>query len=250
MFTTLYHVIFYNPIFNLLIALYDFVGKDIGIAIILLTVAIKLLLWPLSASALRSQRALADIQPKVEELKKKYAGKEQQEELAKAMMALYSQEKVNPASSCLPVLIQLPVFIALYRSLSNGLKSGGFEYLYPFVPHPQIIAPTLLGLVNLSKPSIPLALLAGATQYFQAKMMVTRQQPKGVPGGDDERMMATMNKQMMYMMPALTVVLGWKLPGGLALYWFVMNLLTVLQQHYFFKKKNAGKPSAAIPAKT
>lgn len=249
MFMTIYHAIFYNPIFNLLIAFYDFVGKDIGVAIILLTVAIKLLLWPLSAAALRSQRALADVQPKVEELKKKYSGKERQEELAKAMMALYSQEKVNPASSCLPVLIQLPVFIALYRSLSNGLKSGGFEALYAFVPHPQTITPTLLGLVDLSRPSVPLAVLAGVTQYFQAKMMVTRQQPKGTPGAGDEQMLATMNKQMMYMMPVLTVVLGWKLPGGLALYWFVMNLLTVLQQHYFFKKKNVGAPGAAIPAK-
>ena len=236
MFSTFYHAVFFDPVFNLLIGLYDVTGKDIGVAIILLTVAVKLVLWPLSASALRSQKALADIQPKLAELKKKYAGKEQQEELAKAMMALYSAEKVNPATSCLPVLIQLPVFIALYRSLSDSLKSGGFEYLYAFVPRPELIHPTLFGLIDLSHPSIPLALLAGATQYVQARMMVTRQQPKGTPGAKDEEMLASMNKQMMYMMPVLTVVLGWKLPGGLALYWFVMNLLTVVQQYFFFKK--------------
>ncbi len=238
MISALFHAIVFDPIFNLLIGLYDIVpGKDIGIAIILLTVIVKLVMWPLSASALRSQKALADLQPKINELKKKYPAKDQQEELAKATMALYSEEKVNPAASCLPVLIQLPVFIGLYRALSDSLKSGGFEYLYSFVPHPGVIHPALFGVIDLAKPNIMLALCAGATQYVQAKMMVSRPQPKGTPGAKDEEMLAVMNKQMVYMMPVLTVVLGWKLPGGLALYWFVMNLLTVFQQYVFFKKK-------------
>ncbi len=240
MFSALFHTIVFDPIFNLLIGLYVIVpGKDIGIAIILLTVIVKLVMWPLSASALRSQKALADIQPKLEELKKKYAAKDQQEELAKAMMALYSQEKVNPAASCLPILIQLPVFIGLYQALSDSLKSGGFEYLYSFIPHPGVIQPALFGIIDLSKPNIPLALLAGATQFVQAKMMVSLNQPKGTPGAKDEQMLAMMNKQMVYMMPVLTVVLGWTLPGGLALYWLVMNILTVVQQHFFFKKKKS-----------
>ena len=240
--THLFQVIFYQPIFNLLIFLYNIIpGKDIGIAIILLTIIIKLVLWPISIKAMKSQKALTDIQPKVEALKKEYSAKEKQEELAKALMALYSKEKVSPMSSCLPLLIQLPVFIALYRALASGLKSSGFELLYPFVHNPGTIQPTLLGLVNLAAPSVALALLAGVTQYFQAKMMVTRQQPKNTPGAKDEEMLATMNKQMVYMMPVLTVVLGWKLPGGLALYWFMTNVLTVLQQFYFFKKKSIVK---------
>jgi YidC/Oxa1 family membrane protein insertase len=242
MFTNFYNAVFYHPIFNLLIGLYDYIpGRDIGLAIILLTILVKLAMWPLQASALRSQKALTDIQPKIEELKKRYPEKSQQEELAKEMMALYSREKVNPAASCLPLLIQLPVFIALYHALSAGLKSGGFEALYPFIPNPGTITPTMFGLLDLAAPNYVLAILAGAMQYFQAKMMVTRQQPKGVPGGKDEQMLATMNKQMVYMMPALTVFIGWTLPGGLSLYWFVMSGLTVLQQFFFFKKHPALK---------
>jgi len=242
-FSTFYNAVFYHPIFNLLIAFYDFIpGHDIGLAIILLTLVVKLVMWPLQASALRSQKALTDIQPKIEELKKRYPEKSQQEELAKEMMALYSREKVNPAASCLPLFIQLPVFIALYHSLSAGLKSGGFEKLYSFIPNPGIINPTLFGLLDLSSPNHVLAILAGISQYFQAKMMVTRQQPKGVPGAADEQMLATMNKQMVYMMPAMTVIIGWSLPGGLALYWFVMSGLTVLQQMYFFRNHPAPTP--------
>ncbi len=232
----LFQVIFYQPIFNLLIFFYDAIpGKDIGISIILLTILVKLILWPLSAKALKSQKALADIQPKVEELKKQYAGKK--DELAKAMMALYSKEKVSPASSCVALVIQLPVFIALYRALASGLKSSGFELLYPFVKNPGTIHPSLLGFLDLAAPSVALALLAAITQYFQAKMMVTRQQPKGTPGAEDEQVLAAVNKQMVYMMPAFTLFLGFKLPGGLALYWFMTNLLAVAQQAYFFRKK-------------
>jgi len=227
--------VFYQPIFNLLIALVVFVpGHDMGVAIILLTILVKLLLWPFSAKALHSQRVLADMQPKVEALKKQYGDK--QEELAKAMMALYSKEKVSPFSSCGLVLLQLPVFIALYHALAKGLESSGFDQLYPFIPAPGTISPMLFGLVDLAHPNIPLAVLAGVVQYFQAKSMITRQQAnKGTPGAKDEQMLATMNKQMLYVMPVLTVVLGWTLPGGLALYWTVTNLLTVLQQEIYFK---------------
>lgn len=243
----IYNALFYQPIFNLLIGLFNFVpGHDVGVAIILLTVIIKLILWPATASAMRSQKALSVIQPKMEELKKQYAN--DKEGLARATMELYSKEKVSPFSACLPTLIQLPVFIALYQALSHGLQSSGFDKLYPFVTNPGTIKPQLLGLVDLSAPNAVMAILAGVAQYFQAKMMVTSQQPKKAPGAQDEAMLATMNKQMVYMMPVLTVVIAWKLPGGLALYWLVMNLLTIAQQYYFFKKKNGKQPAAAAPA--
>lgn len=243
----LFDLIFAQPIFNLLIWLYNVVpGHDIGLAIILLTLLVKLVLWPLSGQALRSQKALQDLQPKLEELKKEY-GKDRQEELAKATMALYSKEKVSPLSSCLPLLIQLPVFIALYHALGQGLKSSGYDMLYPFVQNPGTITPTLFGLVDIAKRSIPLALLAGAAQFLQAKMMITRQQPKQTPGAKDEAMLAMMNKQMLYMMPLLTVYIGWKLPGGLALYWLMQNVLTIVQQWWYFHRGQKG--TAVVAAK-
>lgn len=242
----LFHAVFSQPIFNLLVWLYVTIpGRDLGIAIILLTVIVKLVLWPLSAKALHSQKALADLQPKLDALKKEYG--DRQEELAKAMMALYSKEKVSPFSSCLPVLIQLPVFIALYRALSHGLKSEGLDSLYPFVANPGVIKGSFLGIMDLAVKSAPLAILAGITQYVQAKMMITRQQPKQTPGAKDEQMLAAMNKQMLYMMPALTVILGWSLPGGLSLYWLMQNLLTVAQQKLFFRHADVAKPPAQQP---
>jgi YidC/Oxa1 family membrane protein insertase len=240
----LFQVIFSQPTFNLLVYLYDVIpGHDIGLSIIALTIILKIVLWPLSGAALRSQKALTELQPKMEALKKQYGDK--QEELAKAMMALYSSEKVSPFSSCLPLLIQLPIFIALYRSLALVLKSSGYAMLYPFVANPGTITPTLFRIFNIAHPSIPLALLAGAAQYFQAKMMITRQQPKKTPGAKDEEMLAIMNKQMLYMMPVLTVFLGWKLPGGLALYWFMQNVLTVGQQWWYFHR-GVKKPAPAV----
>lgn len=249
MFLAFYNAVFYRPIFNLLMGIHAVVpGHDIGIAIIVLTVIVKVVLWPVSASAMRSQKALADLQPKVEELKKKYPRKEDKEELSKELMALYSREKVNPASSCLPLLIQLPVFIALYRAMIHGLASEGFDQLYAFVPSPGAVTPTLLGFVDLAANSLPLAVLAGAMQFVQAKMMVTKKQPPKTPGGKDEQMLATMNRQMMYVMPVVTVIIGMKLPGGLTLYWFVMNVLTVVQQRFFLGEKKDGakaEPAAA-----
>ncbi|MFA5092153.1 MAG: YidC/Oxa1 family membrane protein insertase [Candidatus Paceibacterota bacterium] len=234
----LFDTILYEPIFNLLIGIYNIIpGHDIGIAIIILTVLVKLALWPVSASALKSQKALTDVQPKLEALKKKYPNKEDKEKLAKEMMELYSKEKVNPMSSCLPLLIQLPVFIALYKSLAQGLQSSGFDSLYSFVANPGTINASLFGIIDLAGVNIYLAVLAAATQFVQAKMMVTRQQPKKTPGSQDEHMLANMNKSMVYMMPVVTLFIGLKFPGGLTLYWLVMNLLTILQQRLFLKKK-------------
>ncbi|MBU0624807.1 YidC/Oxa1 family membrane protein insertase [Patescibacteria group bacterium] len=236
----LYHAILYEPIFNVLVGLYNILpGHDIGIAIIIMTILIKLVLWPLQSKALKSQKALQDIQPKVQELKKKYPNKEDQEKMAKELMSIYSKEKVNPLSSCLPLLIQIPVFIALYRALSHGLESTGFEALYSFVGNPGTIEPSMFGLVDLANRNIALAVLAAIAQYFQAKMMITRQQPKKTPGAQDEQMMASMNKSMVYMMPGVTLFIGIQMPGGLALYWLTMTLLMIIQQYIFFKKKKA-----------
>lgn len=234
----IYHVAFYEPIYNLLVLIYDYVpGRDIGVAIIFLTVIIKGVLWPLSAKALKSQKALQDIQPKLKALQTKYA--DNKEELGKAMMELYSKEKVNPASSCLPTLIQLPVFIAIYQAMAHGLRSDGFEALYSWVPNPGTIDPSFLfGLINLSEPNYVLAILAAIAQFFQAKMMVTTPQPK-VKGSEDESTAAVVNKQMTYMMPVLTIIIGIKLPGGLMIYWLAMTLLTILQQYLFLSPKKA-----------
>lgn len=241
----LFNVILLQPILNLLIWLYTVLpGGDIGFAIIVVTFVVKVILYPLTQAQLKQQRALQQLQPKIEEIRSRL--KDDKEGQAKELMALYSKEKVNPAASCLPLLIQLPVFIALYRALSIGLASEGFtNLLYPFVAHPESVNPKFLGLFDLTHPSYVLAVLAAGVQYLQTRQMLKppagaiQQPPAEVadkPAAKDESMAAMMNKQMMYMMPILTAVIGFSLPGGLSLYWLTMSLLTVAQQHWLMKK--------------
>ncbi len=231
----MFHTIFYQPIFNALIGLYNLVG-DIGIAIIILTVLLKLVLWPLTQKSLHSQKMLQSLQPKLKVLQEKH--KDDKQALTQATMHLYKEEKVNPFSSCLPLLIQLPFLFALYQVLVDGLHSKSFESLYGFVHNPGTINVMSLGFLNLAVASIPLAIVAGAAQFWQAKMMPRPPIPANAgPGAKDESTMAIMNKQMLYLAPAMTIFIGVKLPGGLALYWVVMSLLTVLQQYLVFKKK-------------
>ena len=234
-----FQAILYQPIFNGFIALYNVI-PDIGIVILIITILIKLILYPLTSSSIKSQKALTDLQPKLEEIKKKY-GKEQQK-IAQETMKLYKDNKVNPLASCLPLLVQLPILISLYYVLRVVLSADvDFALLYPFVSEPESIKTISLGFIELGNISPILAVLAGGAQFWQAKMMSRKKPPKEAgAGGKDEGMASMMNKQMLYMMPVLTVVIGFKLPGGLTLYWFLSTLFTALQQLVVFKKKDVG----------
>lgn len=229
---TLYNNIFLEPTFNALIVFYNLVG-DVGIAIVVLTIIVRLIIFPVTLKSLKSQKALQELQPKLSALKEKYKGDKQG--LAKATMELYKSEKVNPAASCLPLLIQLPIFIALYQAMRIGLQNGGVELLYSFVAHPETVNPVAFGFLDLAKASIPIAVLAGASQFWQAKMLSRKKPELKTAGSKDESMMAAMNKQMLYVMPVMTVVIGASLPGGVILYWLVTNLLTIVQQYVFLK---------------
>ena len=219
-------------------------GHDLGIAIILLTIIIKLLLLPLSKQSLKSQKALQDLQPKIEEIKRKY--KDKKEEMGKAMMQLYKENKVNPFSSCLPLIIQLPFLWAVFYVFREGFDNGILDLVYPFIAKPEVINTISFGFIDLSARNIPIAILAGLAQFWQTKMMMTKRPAIKSPGAKDENMMAIMNKQMLYFMPVLTVFIGMSFPGGLALYWLVTTLLTGLQQLYLFKQQDAEKGGGVI----
>jgi YidC/Oxa1 family membrane protein insertase len=249
----LYNIIFYQPTFNFLVWLYNIIpGHDIGIAIIALTLAIRVILFPLFYQSIKSQKALQDIQPKITELRKKY--KDDQQKQAAELMNLYKAEKVNPFSSCLPLLVQFPFLIAVYQSFMHGLKSQSLDLLYSFVANPGVINTVSLGYFDLSKPSVILAVLAGAAQFWQAKMMITKRPPvinnKEIEGSKDEKMTAALNKQMLYFMPIFTVIIGISLPAGLSLYWLFTTLLMALQQLWMFrhrKQKEAEEARAEFP---
>ncbi len=233
-------IVFYQPIFNLLIFLYNNVpAQDLGLAIILLTIIVRLIFLPLSKKSIQSQKSLQDLQPKIEEIKKEH--KDDKEKMGRAMMDLYKEHKVNPFSSCLPLLIQLPFFIAIVEIFRRGLGEESLELVYSFVQKPEIIDTIAFGFLDLSVPSIPLAVLAGIAQYFQIKMMMSKKPEVQSKGAQDENMMASINKQMTYFMPLLIVFIGATLPAAFTLYLLVFNITMLLQQIYIFKKDKKDK---------
>lgn len=225
----LYNAFIYQPIFNFLIWLYNIIpGHDIGIAIIVLTLAVRFLMVPLTVKQVKSQKALQELQPKMDEIKRKY--KDDREKQSKELMKFYKEHKINPLASCLPLLIQLPIIFALFRAFRAGLTSSGLEVLYPFVAKPEVINPMFLGLVDLSQKNIILAVLAGIAQFIQSKMIMPKtKKAKGMAG--------MMSKQMTYFMPVITVFIAMSLPAGLALYWLTTTLFAIGQQYFVMKKK-------------
>lgn len=240
-----FQALLFQPIFNAFVLLYNYVG-DVGIVITVITVLIKVGLYPLTDKSIKAQKSLTELQPKLDEIKHKH--KDNQQMLAQETMKLYKEHKVNPFGSCLPMLVQLPIFFALYYVLRDALgNEPSFNLLYSFVQNPETINPVSLGLFNLANVSITLALLAALTQFWQAKMFSRKKPPKTAgEGGKDEGMMGMMNKQMLYFMPFLTLIIGLQFPGGLTLYWFLSTLITALQQVFIFKRDKDGPTGGVI----
>ena len=239
-FATIFNEGLYRPIFNTLIGIYNILpNHDIGMAIILLTVLIRVLLYPFSLKALRSQKRLQELQPKIKELQEKH--KDKKEEQAKKLMELYKEQKVSPFSGCLPLLVQFPVLIALYQAFLNGLKPGDITGLYSFVSNPGTVYSLFLGTIDLAqKHNWYLALIAGAVQFWQSKQSI----PKAHSVAKEGDMARVMNTQMLYFMPLFTIFLGYTFPAGLALYWIVYTLFTVFQQ---WQMQRVQTPTALVP---
>lgn len=233
---SLFHTILYQPLFNLFVGLYNIIpGHDLGLVILAITILTRVLLYPLTASSIKGQKAMQDLQPKLDAIKKEFAVDKQKQ--AQATMELYKNNKINPLTSCLPLLIQLPLLIALFWVLRDGLASKDLAAnLYPFVHNPGTVSAISFGIINLATPSIILAVLSGAAQFVQAKMFSRKPAPKEAgAGGKDEDMAAMMNKQMLYVMPVMTLIIGIRLPAALSLYWFFSTMLMVVQQWYIFR---------------
>lgn len=222
-------VLLYNPLFNALVLLYLYIpGHDFGITVIVSTVLIRIILYPLMIKSLRSQKSLSEIQPKLQEIQEKY--KNDKEAQTKEMMALYQKEKINPFGGCLPLLIQLPILIALYQVFWKGLGPDTMHHLYGFIPNPGTINPSFLGLINLTEPSILLAVIAGIVQFFQSKTMTPQKKNIQNKGDQTAKFSDIMQKEMLYLFPVFTVFILWRLPSALGLYWIVTGLFSIYQQ--------------------
>lgn len=240
----IFNTICYQPLLNLLVFIYNLIPThDIGLVIIIVTLIIKIILYLPSIKTIKAQKSLNDLQPKINEIKEKY--KDNKEKQAQEMMLLYKEHKINPLSSCLPLLIQLPFLIAIYQVFNTGLSNGNFDLLYPFIKNPGTINTLAFGLIDMAKPFALMGILAGTAQYWQAKMMMAKRPEVSSKGAKDEDMAAIMSKQMVIMMPIMTIVIGWSLPSGLVFYWLLLTVFTAIQQ-LFTLRKNKQLPVEVI----
>lgn len=228
----IFDVFLYRPLFNFLVLIYNYIPfHDFGLSIIVVTVVIRFVLYPLSVKALNSQKALQKLQPEMKEIQRKY--KDDKEKQAVETLELYKREKINPFSGLFLVFAQLPILIALYRVFAYGLKPEELVNLYNFIQNPIQINPMFLGQIDLSGPNIIFAVLAGIIQFFQTKMLMPKTEKSQ---GKDSDISQMVQKQMLYFFPFLTVIILFNLPSALGLYWIVSGLFSIAQQHLIFKK--------------
>lgn len=238
----LYHELLSRPLFNLLIYIYNVIpGADFGIAIILLTLLIRIIFFPLSIKSLISQKEMNKLQPKIKELQDKH--KNDKQALGQATMQLYKEYGINPLSGCLPLLIQLPVLIALYSALQSGLKLESLNSLYSFISRPDSINQVALGFIDLAHKSPLIAILAGGLQWFQMKLATTNQASvsKNSTSTTGRSPVPDMSKQMLYFFPVMVIIIAWNLPTGLTLYWVAATVFSIFEQLYINRKYAAVK---------
>jgi YidC/Oxa1 family membrane protein insertase len=228
MISNIWNSILYKPLLGALSFLVSIIpGGDVGVAVILLTIIVKTILFPLSQRSIESQIKMNLLAPELKKIKESGASKEEQ---AKQTFELYKHHKTNPFSGCLLVLIQIPIIFALYYVFLKGINLGSGNMVF-------------LGLVNIGQKSIVLAILAGISQYFQAVMMP---KPSTLPSSltqakNSESFQDSLNKsmqtQMKYVFPFIVTFIAYRVSGAVALYWITSNIFAIGQQIYAKRKK-------------
>lgn len=232
----IWNTLLYEPFLNLLALIVSIVpGGDLGIAVILLTILIKLALFPLSQRSVNSQAKMKALEPELNKIKNSGKSKEEQ---ARLTFELYKKSNVNPFSGCLLLLIQIPIIFALYYVFYKGLNFDP-SLLYSFIPNPENLNTMFLGLIDVSGKSYLLAVIAGISQYLQAHYMpkpTASDDPNKIPNFMDS-FSKSMQLQMKYIFPFVVFFISYNISGAIALYWAVSNLFAVGQQIYAKNKK-------------
>ncbi len=231
----MYHEYIFRPLYNGLIFLFDFLPWiDAGIAVILFTCIVKLALFPLSKKAIITQARMKEVQPELEALQKKF--KDDKQALSVATFELYKKKQVNPFSSILLILIQLPILFALYSIfVRSGLPSVNTGLLYSFIKVP-IISMHLFGYFDIAGRNIVLAIFAAVAQFFQIKYAVGKTPEKKEDASFQEDFARSMSVQMKYIFPVMVLIISYTTSGVIALYWTVSSLFTLGQEIYVKRK--------------
>lgn len=230
----MWHAIFIKPIFNLLIIIYNLVPyKDMGLAVVLLTILIKLALSPFQHKTSVNQAKMGILAPKLKEIKEKH--KKDLAKQAQEMNKLYKEHKVSPFSGFLFMIVQLIIIIALYKVFySDFSQVKATKDLYSFVANPGKINLIFLGILNITKKSLTLALITAIFQYFQSKISLRTQVIPSKAGGEEKmaNFSRSFQKQLVYIGPIFTFIIVYTLPSIIGLYWITMTIFSIFQQLY------------------
>jgi YidC/Oxa1 family membrane protein insertase len=220
-----FHTIFYIPIETTLMFFYQIVGENLGYAVILLTLVIRIILIPLTLPSLKSAKKMQEIKPEIDAIKKRYAKDPQQ--LQKEQLALYKKYGINPATGCLPILLQLPILIFLYNVLTNVFKNESINQTFLYF--------------NLSEPDkyFILPILAAVSQFVLSFMMSPEPSKKKVVSTEKKEedfadsLTNALQTQNLYVMPLLWFFMLLKLPSGIGIYWVFSTIFSLVQQWIF-----------------
>lgn len=237
----LYHTFIREPLYNGLILVMDlFPWADAGVAVIIFTIVVKLILFPLSKKAVITQLRMKEIEPEMNRIKEKIKDRQAQ---ALAVMELYKSKGVNPFSGILNIIIQLPILIALYTIfLRSGLPNVDIDILYPFVKVPELINMEFLGFVNIAEKSIILSVIAAAAQYFQIRFSLPPTPPAKQNASFQEDLARNVNMQMRYLFPIIILFISYTATATIAIYLIISSLFTIGQELYIRKKLGMNKP--------
>lgn len=240
---SLWNAIIYKPLYNVLIFLVAILpGHSVGTAIILLTLSVKILLYPLTGKSILAQRKMRELEPELKLIRE--ANKEDKQKQAKLTMELYQKHKVTPLSGCLPILVQIPIIIGLYWVFLKGLKDIDTSILFSFVTAPETLDMHFL-VFDLTQKSIFLALLAGVSQFIQTHLSLGKQPPLPPKSSEkasfQEDFQRSMQMQMRYILPAMIGFIAYTTAGAVALYWATSNILSIIQELLIAHKEKTKK---------
>lgn len=229
-----------TPLVNLVLFFYAiFPYHDLGLAVIIVTILVRLLVWPLASKQLHSQRAMQKLAPEIAQLRKKAGGDKQKE--SQMLMELYKEKGISPFASLTPILIQMPLLIAFYYALRHAVAAGqvadlvyapiaNMPAIKEIIANPGAYKPLLMGVVDLAKPNIIIAALAAVAQFVQTKQIMPK---KSADKADTAAQVAQIS---VLLFPFMTFLFAMSLPSALGLYWFVASLVSILQQHLILRK--------------
>ncbi len=233
----IYHAVIAAPLLNILIGLYQTVAfRDLGLAIAALTILIRLAFYPLFQRGLEQQAKMQKLQPKIKEIQAKHKGNHQAH--SQALMALYKEHDFNPFSGILMMLVQIPILIALYHLFLGIFSADALTRLYSFIPSPGSLDSVSLGLIDLAHPYLPLVLVTAVLQFFQTKLALS-----GARVTDKAQRVT--GQVMSLVAPLITLVIFWKLPAAVSVYWFVTTVFSLFQQYVANKKIERSDVAAA-----